>query len=42
MHRKRGHLLSVEVILWNRKAGLAFVEQPGRGVTHRVVFPAEP
>lgn len=42
VHRRRGHILSVDVILWLRKRGLAFVEKPGQGLTHRVVFPAEP
>lgn len=41
LHRGR-HVLSVDVILWFRKKGLAFIEKPGRGITHRVVFPAEP
>ena len=42
VHRRNGHILSVDVILWLRKKGLAFVEKPGRGITHRVVFPAQP
>lgn len=41
VQRRRGHVLSVDVILWLRKKGLAFVEKPGQGITHRVVFPAE-
>jgi hypothetical protein len=42
VHRRSGHILSVDVILWLRKNGLAFVEKPSRGITHRVVFPVEP
>lgn len=42
VHRRHGHVLSVDVILWLRKKGLAFIEKPGQGITHRVVFPAEP
>jgi hypothetical protein len=42
LHRKDGHVLTVDVILWLRKKGLAFIEKPGEGITHRVVFPAEP
>jgi hypothetical protein len=42
IHRRSGHILSVEVILWLRKKGLAFIEKPGQGITHRVVFPVEP
>lgn len=42
IHRRSGHVLSVDVILWLRRNGLAFVEKPGQGITHRIVFPAEP
>lgn len=40
VHRRDGHILSVDVILWLSKKGLAFVEKPSRGITYRVVFPA--
>lgn len=40
VHRRDGHIRSVDVILWLRKKGLAFVEKPGRGIIYRVVFPA--
>ena len=39
--RRSRHLRRTEFILWSRKAGLAFVERPGEGITHRVVFPPE-
>jgi len=39
IHRRSGHILMVEVILWLEKQGLGFVEKPGRGITHRIVFP---
>ena len=42
VQRRSGHVLSVDVILWLRKNGLAFIEKPGQGITHRVVFPTEP
>jgi hypothetical protein len=42
VHHRSGHILSVNVILWLRKNGLAFIEKPGQGITHRVVFPAKP
>lgn len=41
VHRRDGHILSVNVIPWVNKKGLAFFEKPGCGITHRVVFPAE-
>ena len=41
VERRSGHVRRTEFILWARKTGLAFVERPGEGITHRVVFPPE-
>lgn len=41
VERRSGDIRRTEFILWSRKTGLAFLEWPGEGITHHIVFPAE-